>query len=252
MEPRVSVPTAMTKILARLSTPETPLVAGVAGYFYHYRKCPPNPWVQYAAVQRIKSYDALESRIKRLQGTQNIIIANEAFLPNGQLKRSPIQQLMGNNWIVYVADLVKVQCPDSKLWLCDFRPSNLLMWQGIYRYLDQAQPTIQGIGLQLHIEANHLSPQGWHNLRHSPTAIGYIIDQAKTRGYATAFSEVTVWDDDDYQRDKTYGNICNQAHALGCEWLTLWSPTPLDNWHWNLKVHTKSHLWNTDGTRILS
>ena len=196
----------------------------------------------------------MESRISRLRGTQNIIIANEAFLPNGTLKRSPIQQLMGNNWIVYVADLVKVQCPDSKLWLCDFRPSNLFMWRGIYRHLDQTQPTIDGIGLQLHVEANHRSPQGWHNLRHSPQAIGYVIDQAKSRGYAVAFSEVTVWDDDDVSRDKTYGDICNQANALGCDWLTLWSPTPRDNWHWSQKTttNTKSHLWNTDGTRILS
>lgn len=189
-------------------------------------------------------YRAIKQRILNCQA-QHLIIANEAFLPAG-LRRDNIYRALGPDWIRDVAILTRQLRPDIKIWINDFRPRCLKSWANLRAYA--AQCPVDGISIQVHAELSSPLPSVFASPHNSPPILQYHIDKIKSMGLMCAFSEVTGWSTDQRKRGRWYKAIVDLGMRNELEFLTFWSPTPNENWHWKTPANPPpAHLWDEQG-----
>lgn len=244
----------MPTICLRKAAPESPTPEGYP-IFHHYHPSPPNRFVEYLGTRWATApdpYAALEQRLLSLRGVQHLIVANEAFLPGtGLMRNGAARRALGYAWIQTVCTIARLRCPGVKLWVTDFRPRDLKLWDAIRRYMQAYHVPADGIGIQVHATLLPVLPTHWASPQNIPPLLRHHIKLNRHIGMASAFSEVTCWSDSPQARGDWYQHILKLAEAEGVDWLTLWSPTPRDRWHWKTGSATDAHLWGADGVPVV-
>lgn len=234
-------------IILRSATADSPTPPGFPR-FNHYG---PNSEVAYLNLDWAKeaySLTALVQRLRELEGVKRLIIANEAFCPgSGDLRRNAAFKLWGEEWIGKVAKTARYWLPETELWVCDFRPRDWVLWQSIRAYVQAHKLPIAGLGIQVHASLLPCLPTHWASPQNVPPLLGFHCRLTQADGLKVAFPEVTCWSQSDAARGDWYERLIALANRQGVDWLTLWSPTPADAWHWSKSPPPPCHLWDERG-----
>jgi hypothetical protein len=217
-----------------------PLVPPSVGYFANwYELGKRQGWSQ------SKFLEEIERIAESKKSVPEIILFNEIFLGpvesnclKTRLKNFPVRRALGDDWLCSVAKLVRRICPNSRLWLCDFRPRDILMWNSVEDYLQDYKPVIDGIGIQCHVTMRFVLD------KHLPWSIGLPLklleqrfDRLRRSGYELCIPEITVWPGvcpSQEQIEKMgayYKAILDLGLRKGCFWAMFWSLTDCDKWH---------------------
>jgi hypothetical protein len=216
------------------------VVSNFDGYFPHYYPGIKNgnaapfklsgqvPQGTIAYMSWIHSSEQLKKQIELHDYSQYkiIIFANEYFLDNGK-PRGKIDL----DFIEHKFWTLKKAFPDSQLWITDYRPRSLKLWNGLRNFIKERSLPVDGIGIHCYLELDRpvsveitiaaylqsIKIQCWMNRKIAPIA----------------FSEVGVFPGSDPAGLASgYNALMEAAIAERVEWMNYWAPTDYDSFHW--------------------
>lgn len=224
---------------------------GRDGYFVNHRNASgfKPTTLEFIASNQLNTLTFEDIVRKGINSPAKILLINEVFMDNGELRNWRVKKDHGVSWIKDVVKEIKMNRSTKEIWLTDMRPRGLEKWQKIREYVETYQPDIDGIGVQVHFDIGRGIVPDWLT---SKLVLQYVELQTKlNRKYGkVAFSEVSVLPgelENVNKIGKIYNQIDRLAERLMIDWICYWSPTDLETWHWDKNRRFPCGIYNLEG-----